>query len=79
MDALILTWEIICNNVLRPIRGKNKSEESTSQVGISQTPKKISEPKNYFMYRNFITKNSIFGNFESKNISRFPRIINMLC
>ena len=39
------------------------------QACVSQTPKKISETKNYFTCTKFITENSSFDNFERENIN----------
>ena len=43
----------------------------------------MSRPKNHFTYHNFIIKNSIFHNFESKNNLSFPKLkkkhIELVC
>ena len=44
------------------------------QAYVSQTPEEISDPQDHFTYAKLTTKNSIFDNFESKNMFKFSKI-----
>lgn len=51
---------------------------NSDQVCVSKTPESISDLKNCFTRRKFITKNSISDSSESKNILSSKRLRNRI-